>query len=128
KRTYRALEFMLDRAWDDKWAFNASYTWSKSEGNVEGPSNSDFGFDNTGRTESFDDPFVNLNGDGPLPNDRRHQIKLRGAYAINDQWTVGATLNAQSGRPINAFGLGNPFDPTVYHSFYVCVANCTAKD
>ncbi|NNC24946.1 hypothetical protein HKX41_12450, partial [Salinisphaera sp. USBA-960] len=44
KRTYRALEFMLDRAWDDKWAFNASYTWSKSEGNVEGPSNSDFGF------------------------------------------------------------------------------------
>ncbi|ROU07821.1 TonB-dependent receptor [Lysobacter enzymogenes] len=128
KRTYRALEFMLDRAWDDKWAFNASYTWSKSEGNAEGPSNSDFGFDNTGRTESFDDPFVNLNGDGPLPNDRRHQVKLRGAYAINDQWTVGATLNAQSGRPINAFGLGNPFDPTVYHSFYVCVANCTAKD
>lgn len=128
KRTYRALEFMLDRAWDDKWMFNASYTWSKSEGNVEGPSNSDFGFDNTGRTESFDDPFVNLNGDGPLPNDRRHQIKLRGAYALNDNWTVGATLNAQSGRPINAFGLGNPYDPTVYHSFYVCVANCTAED
>lgn len=128
KRTYRALEFMLDRAWDDKWAFNASYTWSKSEGNAEGPSNSDFGFDNTGRTESFDDPFVNLNGTGPLANDRRHQIKLRGAYAIDDHWTVGATLNAQSGRPINAFGKGNPFDPTLYHSFYVCVDNCTAED
>lgn len=128
KRTYRALEFMLDRAWDDKWAFNASYTWSKSEGNAEGPSNSDFGFDNTGRTESFDNPFVNLNGDGPLPNDRRHQIKLRGAYAINDNWSVGATLNAQSGRPINAFGKGSPFDGTSYHSFYVCVANCQADN
>lgn len=127
KRTYRALEFMLDRAWDDKWAFNASYTWSKSEGNAEGPSNSDFGFDNTGRTESFDDPWVNFNGDGPLPNDRRHQLKLRGAYAINDHWSLGATLNAQSGRPINAFGLANPYDRRVYHSFYVCVANCTAK-
>ena len=26
KRTYKALEFQLDRAWDDKWAFNAAYT------------------------------------------------------------------------------------------------------
>lgn len=125
KRTYRALEFMLDRAWDDKWALNASYTWSKSEGNAEGPSNSDFGFDNTSRTESFDDPYVNLDGDGALPNDRRHQIKLRGAYAIDDHWTVGATLNAQSGRPINAFGMGTPFDRRIYHSFYVCVDKCT---
>ncbi|UJB19826.1 MULTISPECIES: TonB-dependent receptor [Lysobacter] len=128
KRTYRALEFMVDRAWDDKWAFNASYTWSKSEGNAEGPSNSDFGFDNTGRTESFDKPWVNWNGDGPLPNDRRHQIKLRGAYAFNDNWSAGVTLNAQSGRPINAFGKGNPFDGDVYHSFYVCVANCQAEN
>src|SRR3546814_9638352 len=24
KRTYKALELQVDRAWDDKWAFNAS--------------------------------------------------------------------------------------------------------
>jgi hypothetical protein len=36
RRTYKAVEFQLDRAWDDKWAFNASYLWSKSEGNIEG--------------------------------------------------------------------------------------------
>src|SRR3546814_8103125 len=33
KRTYKAVEFQLDRAWDDKWALNVSYLWSKSEGN-----------------------------------------------------------------------------------------------
>src|SRR3546814_12584820 len=37
KRTYKALELQVDRAWDDKWAFNASYTLSWSEGNAEGP-------------------------------------------------------------------------------------------
>ena len=32
KRTYKALEFVLDRAWDDNWSLNASYTLSYSEG------------------------------------------------------------------------------------------------
>lgn len=126
KRTYRALEFVFDRAWDEKWAFNASYTWSQSEGNAEGPVTSDFNFADAGRTEAFDNPWVNINGYGYLPNDRRHQIKMRGTYAINDHWQIGATLNAQSGRPISAMGVGNPFDGTNFHSFYVCVSNCTA--
>ena len=32
-----------------------------------------------------------------------------------------------SGRPINAFGVGNPFDGTNYNSFYVCVENCLSE-
>ena len=60
KRTYKALEFVLDRAWDDKWSLNASYTLSYAEGNAEGPVNSDFNFADSGRTEAFDDPYVNL--------------------------------------------------------------------
>ena len=126
-RTYRALEFVVDRAWDDIWALNASYTWSYSRGNAEGPVTSDFNFADAGRTEAFDDPFVNI-GAGPLPNDRTHQIKLRGTYAFNPSWRVGATLNAQSGRPISALGVGNPFDRTIYHSFFICVAQCANPD
>lgn len=126
RRTYRALEFVLDRGWDDRWSFNASYTLSFNKGNAEGPVNSDTNFADTGRTEAFDDPWVNLNGYGYLPNDRRHQVKLRGAYAIGTHWQFGATLSAASGRPINAFGVGNPFDGTNYHSFYICTANCTS--
>ena len=59
KRTYKALEFMIDRAWDDKWSLNATYTLSYSKGNAEGPVNSDTNFADTGRTEAFDDPWVN---------------------------------------------------------------------
>jgi hypothetical protein len=127
KRDYKALELVLDRAWDDQWSLNASYTLSFSKGNAEGPVNSDTNFADTGRTENFDDPWVNLNAYGYLPNDRRHQFKLRSAYALTQQWQVGATLNVQSGRPISALGAGNPFDGTVYHSFYICVENCSSE-
>src|SRR3546814_7629489 len=96
KRTYKALELQVDRAWDDKWAFNASYTLSWSEGNAEGPVNTDTNFGDTGRTENFDDPFVNRDGNGPLANDHRHQIKLRGTYAITDNRSEEHTSELQS--------------------------------
>lgn len=124
RRDYKALELQLDRAWDGKWSMNASYTLAYGRGNAEGPVNSDTDFADTGRTENFDDPFVNLRGYGYLANDRRHQVKLRGAYAITDHWLVGATLDARSGGPVTGFGVGNPYDATVYHSYYVCVENC----
>jgi hypothetical protein len=119
KRDYKALELMIDRAWDQRWAMNATYTLSFSKGNAEGPVNSDTDFADTGRTEAFDDPWVNLGGFGYLPNDHRHQLKVRGSYALNESWEFGATLSVQSGRPISAFGTGNPFDDTSYHSFYI---------
>ncbi|HEY4366992.1 MAG TPA: TonB-dependent receptor [Steroidobacteraceae bacterium] len=118
-RTYKALEFVVDRAWDDRWTFNASYTLSFSKGNAEGPVNSDTNFADAGRTEAFDNPWVNLGGEGYLPNDHRHQFKFRGAYAFNKHWQVGAALTAQSGRPISAQGEVNPFDDTNFYSFYV---------
>lgn len=125
KRTYRALEFMIDRAWDDKWAFNASYTLSYSKGNAEGPVNSDTDFSDSGRTEAFDNPFVEIGSYGYLPNDHRHQFKFRGAYAFDDHWSVGATLDVQSGRPVSEFGTGNPYDSTEFLSHYICERNCS---
>jgi hypothetical protein len=124
KRTYAAVELQLDRAWDEKWSMNASYTMSWNRGNAEGPVNSDTDFDDTGRTENFDDPWVNLGGDGYLPNDRRHQFKLRGTYALTPHWQIGANADVRSGGPITGFGVGNPYDATNYHSYYTCVQNC----
>ncbi len=124
KRTYTALEFQIDRAWDDKWSFNGSYVLSWNRGNAEGPVNSDTDFDDTGRTENFDNPWVNYGGNGYLPNDRRHQFKFRGTYAITPHWQVAANLAVQSGGPVTGFGVGNPYDATNYHSYYVCVQNC----
>jgi outer membrane receptor protein involved in Fe transport len=67
---------------------------------------------------------VNYGADGYLPNDHRHQFKIRGSYGFLDGWRVGVTLDAQSGRPISAFGTRNPFDSKDYHSFFICTANC----
>lgn len=119
KRDYKALEFMIDRAWDDSWSFNAVYTLSWTKGNAEGPVNSDTDFGDTGRTENFDDPWVNYGSYGYVPNDRRHQLKLRGSYALGDHWEFGGTLNVQSGRPISALGECNPYDETCYWSFFI---------
>jgi hypothetical protein len=123
-RSYKSIEVAIDRAWDNKWALNAAYTLSFNKGNAEGPVNTDTDFADTGRTENFDDPWVNFGSYGYLPNDHRHQLKVRGTYAFLENWRVGMTLNAQSGRPISAFGTNNPFDATNYHSFFICTANC----
>jgi hypothetical protein len=124
KRSYKSLELAVDRAWDGKWALNAAYTLSFNKGNAEGPVNTDTDFGDTGRTENFDDPWVNFGAYGYLPNDHRHQLKVRGTYGFLEDWRVGLTLNAQSGRPISAFGTNNPFDGTNYHSLFICTANC----
>ena len=133
-RTYKGLEFQLDRAWDGKWSFNASYLWSKSEGNFEGPVNSDTRYGDTGMVQYFDHPAGNERR-GDLFNDHRHQIKLRGAYAINEMFTVGGTLQAMSGGPLTAFGVAWPGDTRGAGSFstetsgagsgWICRENCS---
>ena len=133
RRTYKAVEFQLDRAWDDKWAFNASYLWSKSEGNIEGPVNSDTGYADTNLVQFYDHPAVNERF-GVLFNDYRHQIKLRGSFKLNEMWSFGATLSARSGGPITAFGVRWPndnrgFGPGEFSgggSGWLCVANCSS--
>ena len=109
RRTYKAVEFQLDRAWDEHWSFNASYLWSKSEGNIEGPVNSDTGYADTNLVQFYDHPAVNERY-GVLFNDHRHQIKLRGSYKLNDWWLFGATFSAVSGSPITAYGVRWPND------------------
>lgn len=109
KRTYKGVEFQLDRAWDGKWTFNVSYLWSKSEGNIEGPVNSDTGYNDTNLVQYYDHPAVNERF-GVTFNDFRHQIKMRGSYKLNDMWAFGATLSVRSGGPITAFGVRWPDD------------------
>ena len=105
KRKYTALEVFLERSWDDHWSLQASYTWAKSIGNTEGYVRSDNGQDDAGITTSFDFPGLMDGGYGYLPNDRRHSLKVFGAYKLSDEWTVGANLLVQSGRPYNCFGV-----------------------
>jgi len=104
KRTYSAMEFFFDGNWD-KFFLQGSYTYAKSKGNTEGGVKSDIGQADTSVTQDFD--YLELTTDtyGYLPNDRRHSFKLFGNYDLTDEWSIGANVLIQSGRPINCFGV-----------------------
>lgn len=107
ERKFDAVEFKFDRPWDGNYSFGGSYTWSKTRGNSEGFVQSDFGQDDAGLTQDFDQPGFTDYAFGRLPNDRRHRIKLRGAVAFDDRFTMGANVIVESPRPLSCFG----FDP-----------------
>ena len=100
---------------------NASYTLAYSRGNSRAPSTRTTNFADSGRTETFDDPWVNSGGNGYLPNDRRHQFKLRGSYRASRQLAGRRDARRQSGRPVSAFGWATRSTTTAFHSFYTCV-------
>lgn len=105
QRTYKALELTVDRAWDKKWSFRGSYVLSYNKGNTEGYVKSDIGQDDAGISQDFDYPGLMVGSYGYLPNDRRHTLKVNAAFAVTDEWRLGANALAQSGRPKNCFGV-----------------------
>jgi len=103
KRTYSALEFFFDGNWD-RFFLQGSYTYAKSKGNTEGGVKSDIGQGDTNVTQDFDYLALTVDTYGYLPNDRRHSLKLFGSYEMTEEWSVGANLLVQSGRPRNCLG------------------------
>ncbi len=123
ERKYYAVDLNINKAWNDGWMVDFTYTWSKSRGNSEGFVRSDNEQSDAGLTTNFDQPGLLDGADGYLPNDRRHQVKMFASYEIYENFTVGANFWWKTGRPINAFG----FHPTdVFASQYE--AESFAKD
>jgi outer membrane receptor protein involved in Fe transport len=121
KRSYEGLDLFLERKWDGKWGVRFDYTYSKSRGNSEGPANSDTGQGSTnhdngvGTSQNWDAWQIMAYATGYLPNDRRHQFKAHGTYAITPEWMVSANVRIQSGAPIMCFGWYDP-DGTIDHT------------
>ena len=104
KRTYHAFTVELSRRLVRKWSANASYTWSRFEGNFDLDYSRDAAVFNT---SSFiqDGPGTNVeepNRFGPLSQDRPHVFKLFSSWVPTDAFTAGAYLRVQSGTPWNA--------------------------
>jgi hypothetical protein len=105
-RDYNALEFTLTRRFSKKLYVQASYTYSKTEGNYGGLISYDNGQVDPNISSQYD--LIELLGNrvGPLPTDRPHYIKLDGYYTFDfkkaGQATVGVRLRALSGIPENA--------------------------
>jgi TonB dependent receptor/TonB-dependent Receptor Plug Domain len=104
KRTYTAFDFYLEHPFRNGWYGKINYTWSASKGNTEGQTLSDIGQADVATTQAFDFPEITLNSYGRLPNDRRHQFKAYGFYAVTPEWIAGANGLLASGRPKNCLG------------------------
>jgi hypothetical protein len=125
---YKALEFTADKRFSNNWALQSSYRWSKLDGTFEGFFRNDNGQSDPAITSLYDFPtndpsyteigvpqfgyrgdirFLGALGEGPLPNDRTHQFKSYGSYALDNGLNLGAGLTFSSGRPLTAFA-ANP--------------------
>ena len=110
ERKYSAIDLNVKKSWDGDWSIDATYTWSRSYGNSEGLVKSDNGQGDAGLTTDFDFPELMDGAYGNLPNDRRHMFKVYGTVGMMDidGLTLGYNFTLESGRPMNAFGLGHP--------------------
>ncbi|MFD1951918.1 carboxypeptidase regulatory-like domain-containing protein [Sphingomonas arantia] len=105
RRTYKAITATFNREFDGLWTLNGSYTYAKNRGNIEGGVKSDNGQSDSGLTTDFDQPGFTQGAYGYLPGDRRHNIKLYGAYQVRPWLLIGANFAAVSPRRFGCIGL-----------------------
>jgi len=123
-RKYYSVDLSLSHEWDGKWFAKFDYVWSQTIGNTEGPvstySQQSGSYESL--TTAWDFPERMEYSYGFLPNDRRNQFKIYGAYAINKDWTVGANLYVASGTPRLCRGGYGPDQLALHgsHTYYWC--------
>jgi outer membrane receptor protein involved in Fe transport len=119
RRTYKALEFSVNKPWDGRTSFTASYTLGRNYGNYEGWVNSVNGQDDAGITTLFDSRDMTRGSYGDLPNDIRHTLKVWGNYAVNDSLTLGTNIIFRTGAPKNCLG-NQPGADTYPNAMFWC--------
>ncbi len=127
---YDAVEFEANRRFANGWSLQSSYRWSRLWGNFEGFFRNDNGQSDPAITSLFDFPtndptYVSLGaplgfrgdirylgtaGNGPLPNDRRHQAKVFGNYQFGFGANVGVGFQIGSGAPLTAMAANPLYD------------------
>ena len=105
RRKYKAFTVEVNRRMADRWSLNASYAWSRFEGNLDYDLINDFIFNTSSILQ--DGPGTNVQEEfryGPLSQDRPHLLKLFATVMPVGKLTVGGYLRVQSGSPWNARG------------------------
>ena len=106
RRYFRGLEFTASHRFANGFYFLASYLYSKLEGNYSGnlSQTREGGQADPNINADFDYPGLLINAFGRLRNDRTHQAKISGYYALPFGLTVGANANYATGRPYSIRG------------------------
>jgi hypothetical protein len=128
---YNAIEVTVDRRLANRWAMQASYRYSRLRGTYEGFYRDDNGQSDPGISSLFDFPtndpsytaigvpqfgyrgdvrYLGALGDGPLPLDRPHQVKVYGSYGFPFGLTLGGGAVLSSGKPLTALAANPVYD------------------
>ncbi len=118
---YQAVELTADKRFSGRWTMLGSYRWSRLQGSYEGYYRNDTsqGAPSQSSLDDFpinDPSYVAIGvpryhfrgdiryqgklGEGPLPTDRPHQLKLFASYALAAGVNLGVGAYASSGRPL----------------------------
>jgi hypothetical protein len=115
RRDYNALVLTVTRRFSKKLYVQASYTYSRTEGNYPGLFSPDNGQTDPNISSQYDLIELLANRVGPLPYDRPHFIKVDGYYSIDlkkqGELTIGGRVRALSGVPINALAGHSLYGP-----------------
>jgi hypothetical protein len=107
-RKYDGVTIYYQKAFANQWLAQASYTWSRLEGNYSGLFRADTGQLSPNLTRDFDLLSLTFNRYGLLPGDRTHSLKFYGAreIAFNEHTSlnVGASYRGRSGTMTNVLG------------------------
>lgn len=128
---YNAVEFTANKRLAHNWSLTSSYRWSRLTGNFEGFFRNDNGQSDPGISSLYDYPtndptytaidaaqfgytgdirFLGAAGNGRLPLDRTHDVKLYGTYAFNMGLNLSLGLELESGAPLTAFAAHPVYD------------------
>jgi hypothetical protein len=128
---YNALEFTASKRLAQNWSLIASYRWSRLTGNFEGFFRNDNGQSDPGITSLYDYPtndptysaigaptfgytgdirLLGTAGNGSLPLDRTHDVKLYGTYGFSMGLNLAVGLELESGAPLTAFAAHPVYD------------------
>jgi hypothetical protein len=118
-RDYKGFEVSVQKKFSDHYTWQASYLWSKLDGNYEGAYQGVGGADGSGQLDpninsAFDEPAFIVNSWGRLSGDRTHQIKGNGYYEWNSGFTLGASFTYATGTPVNRLGYADQVQPFPY--------------
>jgi hypothetical protein len=108
RRDYDGVTFTVRRRFTGRWFVEGAYTYSRLAGNYPGLFSDDNGQLDPNITSQYDLIELLANREGRLPADRPHIVKLAGFYRFDlagaGVVTTGATVHAQSGRPVGLLG------------------------
>ena len=118
KRIYKAIQLDVTKRFSHNWQALASYVYSKLDGNYDGtyaPFTNVGADPNISAAYDYYDFFTNgidlnrITNQGPLSNDRRHQLKLSGIYITPFKLSIGLAAYYRSGTPVTAFGYADSY-------------------